>query len=128
MDFRSLNDVIIKHLKENNFKNIKDKDVESLEDYYINKQGDIIRIVEDKRTKIKQLKSIPKSKNKFGYKVNISINGKGTSKQLANLVYRTFRGDYEGDLFYIDGDKFNCNLDNLITVNELLDFYRENKY
>ena len=45
---------------------------------------------------------------------------------LAKTIYETFKGTYEGDIQFIDGNKLNCSLDNLITIHELLESYRKN--
>lgn len=53
----------------------------------------------------------------------------GTSRDIALLVYRAFKNtiiDYN-DIVFLDNNKKNCSLENLITISELVEFYKNNK-
>ena len=100
------------------------EDLNDFPNYKITKEGKIYKIT--KKGKLKEVSaSIEKN---YGFsRVNIENgSGKWGTYLVHRLVYKTFKGGYEGDLVFIDGNKQNCNLDNLITVKELLEFYNKN--
>lgn len=100
------------------------KQIKGYSNYYISEFGDVFK--KNKHNKLRSV-SVSKEKNCGFYRVNIeSDDGKWGTLLLHRLVYRTFKGDYEGDLVFLDGNKENCELSNLITVKELLEFYKEN--
>ena len=105
------------------------KQVNLYNEFYINSAGEVYRIFTNYKG-IKILKSISISKTKEGnLKANFTVNNKNTSLLISVVVYETFKNklsvnDY---LCFIDGNKLNCNIDNLITQNELLEFYKLNK-
>ena len=48
------------------------------------------------------------------------------ARMLGKLVYETFLGvESNEDIIYIDGDKTNCELINLATIEELVECYQE---
>lgn len=104
-------------LLDNGYKQIPD-----FEQYYINEDGNIIRLKEDGG-----LTEVPMSLNKCGrYKVNlINSNNKQITVIVHRALYQTFKGAIDSDIEFIDGDATNVTLKNLITTQELLDFYRK---
>lgn len=103
------------------------KKVVGLEDYFINKSGEVYRIATSKSGK-ESLRSVSLSKTVTGaLKFNTYENSKSKCYQVHNVVYETFRGEFEGALNFIDGNKDNPSLENLITNEELLSFYRKNR-
>lgn len=94
-------------------------------DYYINSNGDIMKVYYNKRGD-EVIRQVAISKNiNGGLKVNLLIKGVVTTLQVHRLVYEYHIGKIDSDIVFIDGNRSNCNADNLITVNELLRFYNE---
>lgn len=60
-------------------------------------------------------------------KVTFIEDGKMNARMLGKVVYETFMGanTTDKDLVYIDGDKTNCKLENLATIDELVQAYNE---
>lgn len=107
------------------------KEVPKLKGVYASKQGIIYRIKSDSsNTEIKEFKTSLASNDTL--KISHYINLEGNKKivktyQVHDLVYRTFKGDYEGALVFKDGNKNNCRISNLISIKELLEFYLNNQ-
>lgn len=104
------------------------KQVNLYNEFYINSKGELYRIFTNYKG-IKILKSISISKTKEGnLKANFTVNNKNTSLLISVIVYETFKNklSINDSLCFIDGNKLNCKLDNLITQHELLKFYRDN--
>ena len=97
--------------------NIKD-----CEDYFINKQGQIFKKKKKGLVEVKQYKA------DYNFvKVNIrTVKGKQTTKLVHVLVYETYKGKKYSNIHFIDGDKNNCRLDNLVSTEDLIEFYRNN--
>lgn len=111
---------------------VKIKPLEDFPDYYINDKGQIFKY--GKNGKIKEIAPFRDYQNSM--RVNLKrFDGKTTTKQLHTLVYKVFKGEQqttrglynrlENGIVFIDGDNSNCSLDNLITVEELRQFYLE---
>ena len=49
--------------------------------------------------------------------------GKFTSKLVHTLVYEAFKGEDYSVLALLDGDKNNCRLDNIMSLEELVTYY-----
>ena len=93
--------------------------------YKITKEGVVYKTT--KKGKLKEVSVSVEKKYNFS-RVNIeNPDGKWGTYLLHRLVYKTFKGEYDGDLVFIDKNKQNCSLDNLITIEELLDYYNSNK-
>ena len=45
----------------------------------------------------------------------------------ARYIYNTFNytNCSNNDIYYLDDNKKNCNIDNLVSVNTLIEFYKE---
>ena len=101
----------------NGYKQVKDFD-----QYYINEEGNIIRLKEDGG-----LSEVPMSLNKGGrYKVNlINSSNKQVTVIVHRALYQTFKGAIDSEIEFINGDPTDIRLTNLITTQELLDFYRK---
>lgn len=92
--------------------------LKDFESYSINTKGEIF----NKFNK----KMIP-SKNQNGFlKITLRKDKDSFYSSIHHLVYKQFKGEYTGELVFIDGNKENCSIDNLISVQELLEFYRNN--
>lgn len=106
-------------------KDLKPIDAVNFPSYYISKKGKVYKVVNDTIKEIKASKYI-----KYDFlRVNMrDKEGRSTTKMLHTLVYETYKGKINlyDDLKFIDGDYKNCDIDNLITVSELLQFYKEN--
>ena len=90
------------------------------DDYYITKDGLVYKMNNHGK-----LKEVSLSKTKYGIvKFNVTVNGKSFTKILSLEVYKAFKGRSPKDIQYIDGNKENCSLNNLITTEELLKFYK----
>lgn len=98
------------------------KQIDKFDQYFINEEADIIRLKDNG-----SLTRVPVSQNKQGrFKCNlINSNGKQITAIVHRILYETFRGPIESDIQFIDGDETNYRLCNLITTQELLDFYRQ---
>ena len=108
--------------------------LEGFENYFITKEGKIFKQL--KNDSLREVKPFLDSHGSM--RVNLSVgNGKATTKQLHTLVYKTFKGDIKAErgthnkienmIVFIDGNAKNCNIDNLITVKELQEFYVNNR-
>lgn len=97
-------------------------------DYFVNENAEIYRIVLTK-TKKEILRPVSISDATTGAKkfTVLKTDGKNGTLMLHNVVYETFRGKFEGELKFIDGNRKNCKLNNLITDKELLDFYNTHR-
>ena len=86
------------------------RDIEGFEDYQISNTAKI-------RAKPKELK--PKISKQGLLEVSLSANNKRTGKMVGRLVYETFSGKKltKNDvIIYKDGDKTNCDYNNLMVV------------
>ena len=102
------------------------KNIQGCSNYYCDKNGNVVAIKHDKK-KIVSITNVSTSKTTNGtLKFNVVENGKVKNKMLAKTIYETFKGKYEGDIQFIDRNKLNCSLNNLITIDELLKSYRKN--
>lgn len=98
-----------------------------VEDIYANKDGDIYRISYSKKHGAK-LKPVGISLATNGKaKFNVYEGGVCRSCMAANLIWVAFYGEPDSDIVYLDGNTLNCSLDNLRTVNQLIEFYNEHK-
>lgn len=97
-----------------------------LNDIYVSKIGTVVSIKPAKNGAYK-LKYVGVTKSSKGLlKFNYCDNGKITTVQLHKVIYDTFSKEKskQGEICFIDGDMNNCSYDNLITVTELLNHYR----
>ena len=121
MDLKQLS-VNVVELQRNKLLENGYKQIDKFDQYFINEEADIIRLKDNG-----SLTRVPVSQNKGGrFKCNlINSNGKQVNAIVHRILYETFRGPIESELLFIDGDKSNYKLCNLITIQELLDFYRQ---
>lgn len=121
MDLKQLS-VNVVELQRNKLLENGYKQIDKFDQYFINEEADIIRLKDNG-----SLTRVPVSQNKGGrFKCNlINSNGKQVNAIVHRILYETFRGPIESELLFIDGDKSNYKLCNLITTQELLDFYRQ---
>nr|DAQ97560.1 MAG TPA: PROTEIN/DNA Complex catalytic motif, Helix-turn-helix DNA [Caudoviricetes sp.] len=97
-----------------------------LNDIYVSKSGAVVSI--KLFNKGYRIKDVNVSKGTKGLlKFNYCENGKVTSILLHKIIYDTFSTDKSshGEICFIDGDSNNCSFNNLITVSELLDYYKQ---
>jgi len=114
------------YLEKNNFRNINDKDMEACGEYYINPQGEVLKLLIKKDYYV--LRKVSISKGVRGYKLNIHLNGLNTVKQIHDLLYKTFKPEYsDSRIIFLDGNDKNCCLENLISERELIEFFLKNK-
>lgn len=104
------------------------KQIPNNEDYFVSKYGEVYKINVNKfgECSVKSV-SVSQAKNGALKYTTRDKNDKATCRLLSKDVYELFKGSYEGDLQYIDGDRTNCRLDNLISIKELMDFYKKNR-
>lgn len=117
-------------------KDLKDiKRIKGTDEYFININGKVYMEKYVKSRNETYFREVPVSKSMNGVpKVSLTLRDERTGKakyttcMLPTLVYEAFRGDIgvRGNICFKDGNKANCSLDNLITVEELLDFYNKN--
>lgn len=109
-------DHIKKEMQEKGFKPILNGS------YYINKQAQVYRVKNNSIVEVKSSKSAM-----GGLKINYyDVDGKQYTKQLHLLMYETFKGANDSDIVFLDGNKKNCRIENLMTVNELVEYYNNN--
>lgn len=95
--------------------------------YYINKQAKVIKIVLRKGGYIIKDVKISDTAMQEGKFNIVREDGKVTSMLVSKAMYETFKGDVNySTLVHIDGDSRNSCLDNLISVEELLNYYKKN--
>lgn len=101
-----------------------------LKDVYVNKKGEIFKIRTLREGDFK-IKTLPLTVAENGMmKFCYYYNKKLTTKLLHNVIYDTFNNnkrDKRGEIVFIDGNKRNCSLNNLISVQELLEHYKLSK-
>ena len=69
--------------------------------------------------------TVSKAKN-GSLKITFIENKTTNARMVGKLVYETFLGVASNeDLVYLDGDKTNCELINMATVEELVECYKE---
>ena len=100
------------------------RQIKGLDNYFINHLGQVYKVTGDK---CKEVGTYYHKASKF-VRANVYINGKGTLITVHMEVYRAFKGEPVGEVVFLDGDKNNCRLDNLIDSQDLVDFYVQNNY
>jgi hypothetical protein len=95
------------------------EDLKGFDGYFINNKGEIFN------SRGWQLKP---SKNQDGFlKIALRKDNKNCYSTVHHLVYKQFKGEYTGELFFVDGNKENCSIDNLISFDELIQEYNMTK-
>lgn len=97
--------------------------LEDYPNYIISSDGKLFKLIKD--GKMKELSSHLED---YGFKrVNIrDSNGKVGTRLLHTLVYTAFKGKVEqGQIVFLDKDKTNCNIENLISIDELVYYYNK---
>ena len=99
------------------------KEIKGFSRFYVNENGDVFTIKKIKGGEKLNKVSITKATN--GYKkVNMQDDfGKFTSKLVHTIVYEAFKGENYSVLTLLDGDKNNCRLDNIMSLEELVTYY-----
>lgn len=103
------------------------KEIKGFSRFYVNELGEVFAIKKNK-FKGEVLRPLSICRGANGYKkVNLQDDtGKFTSKLLHTIVYESFKGENYSTLALLDGDKNNCRLDNIISLEELIDYYNKN--
>lgn len=101
------------------------KEIYGYNSYYVNKEGNFIKLRGEKVLNINLNKNIDGA-----FKVSIVNNsGKRTTLAAHKLVYETFIGeidnteDKSNQIVFLDGNKENISLNNLISLKELREYY-----
>ena len=90
--------------------------------YYINKEAKVYRVKNNTILEVKVSNSVNN-----GLKINYyDSEGRQHTKQLHLLMYEAFKGANDSDIVFLDGNKKNCRIENLMTVNELVEYYNNN--
>lgn len=104
----------------------KFKKIEKTDSYYVNRDGDVIRIKYHKNKGYKIIDVVKYITKEGHIKINLNDKCTSTSVLLHKVVYETFKGQVNyHEIYFKDNNKQNCSILNLITINELIDFYRE---
>ena len=118
----------IKKLTQNGYKKVNIPEIEEkIIEIYVNKNGNVksLRLFENGY----KIKDVKLSEVKNGYlKYNIYTTDKQCKcRMLAQDIYNTFNytNCSNNDIYYLDDNKKNCNIDNLVSVNTLIEFYKE---
>ena len=91
--------------------------------YKIGADGKVYKITK------KGLKEVSAKEDNHGFpRINLQVNDstRSTTKRVHSLVYSSFKGKPQGELVFLDGNKSNCALDNLVSIPELVEFYKKN--
>ena len=102
------------------------KQIKGFGRFYVNEQGRIFTIKKSK-TKGEVLRPIAISTGSNGHmKVCMQDDtGKFTTRLVHTLVYEAFKGENYSVLALLDGDKSNCKLENIMSIEELVEFYNQ---
>ena len=99
--------------------------IEGYSNYVINSFGEVYKVGKDKLVRVAE------NIDKGFLRVNLRENGKSSTGRIHTLVYRAFKGDFTGEndgkMIFLDGNRMNCDINNLVTTQELVDFYLKNK-
>ena len=100
------------------------KEIKGFPNYYASDEGKVFKIKKSKE-KGEVLRPLTISYAGNGYrKVNMQDeSGKLTSKCVHNIVYETFVSDKYSVLTLLDGDKENCKLENIKSLEDLVAYY-----
>ena len=105
------------------------KEIKEFEDYYINNKGVVYKIFnyKNKNSELRLVSSMKDAEDSL--KANFILNGVRTTRRIKTLVYEIFNKpiDKLDKIYFIDGDTGNCDIKNLISGTELLDYYKLNK-
>lgn len=75
------------------------------------------------------LREVAINMDRYGFlRVNLQQdepNTRPTTKRVHMLVYEAYKGKPEGELIFLDGNRENCKLENLVSMGELLDCYKQ---
>ena len=99
---------------------IKKLNIDGYSRYYISTEGKVFKEKKDGSiVEVKQYKA-----NFDFMRVNMySDDKKPTTKLVHILVYEAFKGKSYSNIVFLDDDKENCRLSNLMSIEELRDFY-----
>ena len=79
-------------------------------------------------TEYKYVKVNPYTEARYGFsKINLERDDKKrTTELLGTLAYKSFHPNEEsfGEIVYIDEDKANCSIENLVSVKTLIEVYK----
>ncbi len=92
---------------------------------FINEFGVVVKVGTRRTRQYATISKVYNQKHDRTLRVNVVIEGKKTSRNIAKMVYQTFVGELIGDIVYIDGDMENCHVDNLVTTNDLYNIVKE---
>ena len=113
---------ITEYLK--NLTNAKLTPLSGFSRYMVNTEGKIFKIVSE------GLREVASNMDRYGFlRVNLqqdAPNTGQTTKRVPMLVYESFKGKPNGELVFLDGDRENCRLDNLVSMEELIECYKAN--
>ena len=104
------------------------KRIVGFDDYYVDKKGRVYKLFQSRNKKVEKRKTewkeVSISKTSIGT-LRVNLNSK--TYQVHDLVYKTYVDEnFNGTLVFLDGNKLNCSLDNLISLDDLRDFYIKN--
>ena len=105
----------------------KFKEISGNENYYINSKGVVYKIFNYKEGN-SRLSLVPTSKDGRGIRIQFTLPGlMKVSRRPHLLVYETFNKKLEESdkVYFLDGNKEHYNIENLISGNDLLEFYRK---
>lgn len=99
---------------------IKELNIQGFSGYYISSDG---RIYNEKKNG--EMRELKKYKANYDFmKVNLyGDDKKQTTKLVHVLVYESFKGKNYSNIVFLDNNKENCNIENLMSVEELRDYY-----
>lgn len=106
------------------------KQIPTFNDYFVTRDGEVLRTIANSQYSItNDIREVSTSVNKKNGKKRFNVTttrGGGEQKtlHLAQSVYRTYKGEPKGEILFADGNKENCSVENLVTVEDLLNFYR----
>lgn len=96
--------------------------IEGKRGYLIGRDGSIFKEGKQGLKEVKQF--IEKN---YGFKkVNFYIDKKPSTHLVHLLVWKTFKEKPTQQIVFLDGNKSNCDIKNLASIEELVEFYNKN--
>lgn len=96
--------------------------VKDMPGIYIGDKGRVYKEAKEGYKLVKQY-----VEKRYGFmRFNYYNKGKASTQLTHTLVWDAFGNRHTKQIVFLDGDKKNCRIDNLIAIEDLVDFYNKN--